>query len=182
MSRSIPVPRLVPSAVDVLEERARALARGASDEADASAGLLRLVVFALRGRPCALETASVERVVLRLARPLGVPLAGGGERLVSFVEERPVPLADLAGFVAGVPREASALAGAPALVLSTPSGPVAVAVDGPLELAERRLAAAATPDPGHGDERVRVAGVLDGGAALVDAAWLVAWAGRVARG
>ncbi len=182
MTGPLRVPRLVPSATDVLEQRARALAAGGAGEvAEGAARPLRLVAFRLGGRSCAVEMTSLDRVVLRLARPLAVPLATGGERLVTFVEERPVPVADLAGLVAGAVRGTGALAGAPALVVSTPTGAVAVAVEGPLELAEGALAGAAAAEASGDGALLRVAGVLKDGAALVDRAWLAAWAGRVAR-
>ena len=115
-----------------------------------------------------------------IAAPFPVPLADGSERAVAFVEERPLPVADLAGAAAGSPRRAPELAGAPALVIATAAGPVAVVVGGPLELAEDRLAEKTGPGA-VGAEDLRIAGRLAGGAALLDAAWLAGWAGKVAR-
>lgn len=180
----LPVPAIVVGDTEVLERRARDLAAGDSAAEDGAAGLLRLVTFRLRGTPCAVQTDPVERAVV-LAAPMAVPLADGSERAVAFVEERPVPVMDLAGTAAASPRAAAELAGAPALVVATDGGPVAVAVEGPLELAEDRLAASApasTPiATAAGGDEIRLAGRLAGGAALLDAAWLRAWAGRAVR-
>lgn len=166
-------PRLQLEDVAVLEQRAAALAR--PDDAGEGAGsLVRLVAFTLGGRPCAVEADRVERVVSRLATPVPVPLAAGGERTVAFVEERAVPVVDLAGHARGAPRGGGALSGRPALVVATEAGPVAVVVDGPLDLLEDRLAAVAA---GQDDAAVRVAGRLASGAELLDGGWLAAWAG-----
>ncbi|HEX9050826.1 MAG TPA: hypothetical protein VF841_09870 [Anaeromyxobacter sp.] len=173
-----PAARIVPGDEDVLERRARALASGAGGgERDAS-GVRRLVSFRLRGRPCAVDGGAVARAIV-LAAPFAVPVADGSERPVAFVDERPVPVADLAGAVSGEARAAASLSGAPALLVDTPHGPVAVAVEGPLELAEDRLAASAAP--GAPEEVPRLAGRLAGGAALVDAPWLAAWAAKAVR-
>jgi hypothetical protein len=174
----LPVPRVVPGDAQVLERRARALASGREVD-EALADLVALVSFRLRGRPCAVESAVVDRAVV-LAAPFAVPLADGSERAVAFVEERPLPVVDLAGTSAGSPRPAAELAGAPALVVGTPEGPVAVAVEGPVELAEDAISAGAVQGAAGGED-LRLAGRLAGGAALVDAAWLVAWAGKAAR-
>jgi hypothetical protein len=174
----LPVPRLVAVEPGRLEARARALVAGAGREADDAAGLVHVVAFRLGAVPCAVETSLVERAVVGLSRPLGVPLGGGGERAVVFVEELPLPVADLAGHAAGAPRAAARLEGAPALVITTAGGPVAVAVDGPLDLAEDRLVARQPASDGDG---VRIAGRLAGGASLVDAGWLAAWAREAVR-
>lgn len=178
MTARLPAPRIVAGDEAVLERRARELARPADSGDGEAARLVGLVAFRLRGRACAVDSAAVVRAVV-LASPLAIPVADGSERPVAFVEERPLPVADLAGAVCGRPRPASALSGAPALVLDTPDGPVAVAVEGPLELAEDRLAASAAE--GGGDEVPRVAGRLAGGADLVDAPWLAAWAVKAVR-
>lgn len=178
MTGTLPAPRLVPRDVDALARRARALATGDA-RADDGAGLARLVAFRLAGAPCAVDAAVVERAVARLPAPIAVPLADGRERAVAFVDERPVPIADLAGTVAGAPRAAEALGGSPAIVVSTAAGGVAVAVDGPVELSEARVSAAA-PDAGGATDRPRLAGRLDDGASVIDPGWLSAWAGAVA--
>jgi hypothetical protein len=172
----LPVPRLRVEDAPVLEARAAALAAGSVDEARAE-GLLRVVAFTLASRPCAVEADRIERAVGRLAAPLAVPLADGGERTVAFVEERPLPVADLAGHAAGRPRHGAELAGLPAVVVASAEGPVAVVVDGPLDLLEDRVTAVATEEGGT----VRVAGRLAGGASLVDGGWLAAWAGSACR-
>jgi hypothetical protein len=174
----LPVPSIVAGDTEALERRARALAGGAASDDGDAAGLLRVVAFRLRGAPCAVETGPIERAVV-LSAPIAVPLADGSERAVAFVDERPLPVVDLAGAAAGAPRRAADLAGVPALVVATPGGPVAVAVEGPLELAEDRLAGAAAPEEARSDG-LRLAGRLAGGAALVDAAWLRAFAGKAA--
>jgi hypothetical protein len=175
----LPVPRIVPGDVEVLERRARDLAAGGEADGTATAGLRGLVSFRVRGRACAVDVAVVERAVV-IAAPFPVPLADGSERAVAFVEERPLPVADLAGAAVGSPRRAPELSGAPALLVATAAGPVAVVVGGPLELAEDRLAEKTEPGAA-GEEDLHIAGRLAGGATLVDAAWLVGWAGKAAR-
>lgn len=177
MTARLPTPRITIGDAEILERRARELAAGEAAE-ESAGGLLRLVAFRLSGSACAVEAGIVERAVV-LAAPFAVPLADGSERAVAFVEERPVPVADLAGAAGGAARRAPDLAGAPALVVGTPEGPVAVAVEGPIELAEDRIAG--TARTGEAEGEVRLAGVLAGGAALLDAAWLGAWADRTAR-
>jgi hypothetical protein len=173
----LPVPRIVPGDADVLERRARELAAGGSSAEGEAAGLVRVVAFRLRGRPCAVDGGVVARAVV-LTAPMAIPMADGTERPVAFVEERPVPVADLSAAAGGRTRSAASLAGTPALVVDTDEGPVAVAVEGPLELGEDRLAAGAAPG---GDEVPRLAGRLAGGADLVDASWLAAWAAKAVR-
>lgn len=177
MTAPLKIPELVAGDLELLERRARALSTGSTQEGAARAED-RLVSFRLAGRPCAVDAAVVERAVARLARPLPVPLQDGGERLVAFVEERPVPVVDLEAFATGTPREAARLESHPALLVTTEIGPVAVAVSGPLELLEDHVAfAAAGGDPAL----LRTAGVLAGGTVALDPAWLQEWAGRAAR-
>jgi hypothetical protein len=88
-----------------------------------------------------------------------------------------VPVADLAGAATGSARGPAELGGSPALVLETAMGEVAVVVEGPLDLAEDRLLAAAAADGGAAGP-VRLAGRLAGGAALLDPDWLPIWAGE----
>lgn len=173
---ALPVPPLVPLDPELLERRARALAAGG--EADDAQTLDRLVSFQLAGLPCAVDARVVERAVARLARPLAVPLQDGGERLVTFVEERAVPVVDLVGFAVGSPRDAKAIEAQPALLVTTPGGSIAVAVDGPLELLEDRLVFAAEAVDGAA---IRAAGRLSGGTLALDPAWLQEWAEKAAR-
>lgn len=179
MTEALPVPHVVVADgdADALERRARALATGGAEQ-DGGARRARLVSFRLRGRPCAVDAGPVVRAVA-LGAPIAVPLADGSERAVAFVDERPVPVADLSGAASGGARAAAALSGAPALLLDTADGPVAVAVEGPLELAEDSLAATAAP--GAEDAVPRLAGRLAGGADLVDPGWLAAWAAKAVR-
>jgi hypothetical protein len=171
------VPELVVKDIDLLEQRARELSTGSVAETLDRAED-RLVSFRLRGRACAVDVRVVERAVARLSRPLPVPLQDGGERLVAFVEERPVPVVDLEGFAAGIPRDLAALESHPALLVTTSIGPVAVAVSGPLELLEDHVAfAAASGDPAP----MRTVGVLAGGTVALDPIWLQEWAERAAR-
>ncbi len=172
----IVTPELVASDLEALERRAHELASGSSDELDRPED--RLVSFRLAGRACAIHALVVERAVARLSRPLPVPMMGGGERLIAFVEERPVPVVDLEGFAAGRPREPGALESAPARLVTTPYGAVAVAVGGPLELLEDHLVqGAAGGDPAP----LRLVGLLSGGTMALDPAWLQEWAGKAAQ-
>jgi hypothetical protein len=178
-SRRLALPRVVPGDVEALERRARDLAGNGARGGEEPEWVDRLVAFRLAGRPCAVGAAAVSRAVPRLASAAAVPLADGTERAVAWVEEVPLAVADLAGAL-GPARAAADLAGQPALVLATPAGPVAVAVEGPLELREERLAAAAlaAPDAAAGPVRPRLAGSLADGTSVIDEAWMVEWAGR----
>lgn len=175
---SLPVPRAIPVDRETLERRALALARGDAGEDHSAAGLLRLVTFRLGQKPCAVDALGIVRAVT-LGTPIPIPLVDGSERAVAFVDERPIAVVDLAGLASGAPRRAAELAGAPALVIATAGGPVAIAVEGPLELSEERLVA--TAEAGGGGDGIVLAGRLEGGASLLDAAWLSSWAGKAAR-
>jgi chemotaxis signal transduction protein len=172
---------VVASDLGVLEDRARALAADAAAD-DAAGSGQRLVAFRLGGRPCAVSAGAVERAVSRLPPGLDVPSSDGAERPVTWVDERPVLVADLAGALSGAPRRAAALAGSPAVVVTTPDGAVAVAVEGPLELREEDLRAVSSPgdDAGQG-LRPRVSGALADGTSVLDPMWLVGWAARAAQ-
>jgi chemotaxis signal transduction protein len=159
-----------------LTSQARAVARGAMALAEDRA-TVAVVTFMLGGRACAMEASAVERAVARLGPTASVPQAGGGARLVAWVDEQPVAVTDLSA-LAGLPaRAACALALAPALLLATPVGAAAVAVEGPLELAEDRLELVAGQAL-EGLPGLSLAGRLEGGAALLAAAWLVACVGK----
>jgi hypothetical protein len=176
VSTALRVPELVLRDQEILERRAQELATGAVAE-ELSRAQDRLVSFTLRGAACAVDAGVLERAVARLARPLPVPRETGSDRLVAFVDERPVPVVDLAAFVAGQPRELAVLEGQPALLVSTSAGPVAVAVEGPLELVEDHVAfAAAGGDPSP----IRAAGRLSSGILALDPAWLQEWAEKAA--
>jgi hypothetical protein len=174
--------RIVPRDAAQLELRARELAaEGAETEAQADAAAARrLVVFRLRGLPCAVEAACVERAVSRLLGVAAVPMATGPDRNVAFVEEQPVPVIDLLVAAGAVERSPAALSAGPALVVATAEGSVAVAVEGPLDLREERLAGTVGEALRDG-EGPRLAGRLGDGTSVLDAAWLAAWAGEAAR-
>lgn len=181
MSRDRIVPaRLVPRDLDVLELRARALAVGGEEVVD-QAGGTRLVLFRILGLPCAIDAGPVERAVSRLAGATPVPTSAGADRTVAFVEEQPLPVADLAGAASGAERPAAQLCGAPALVLATAAGSVAVAVEGPLDLREERLSGQAVEVQQRGAAGLRLSGRLADGTSVVDTAWLLGWAEKAAR-
>jgi hypothetical protein len=180
VSDRIASPRIVPRDVALLERRALALAAGEADSGEV-AGATRFVLFRIQGLPCALEAAPVARAVSRLLGATPVPTLAGADRTIAFVEEQPLPVADLAGIAAGGERPANELAGGPAVVLSTAAGLVAVAVEGPLDLAEDRLAGTAR-EPSEGSRAgIRLAGRLADGTSVLDAAWLLGWAEKAAR-
>lgn len=176
MTTSLRVPELIPRDPELLERRARELATGAVAE-EATRVLDRLVSFTLGGAACAVDAAVLERAVARLARPLPVPREAGADRLVAFVDERPVPVVDLCAYAAGQARAPEALEAQPALLVITTVGPVAVAVDGPLELVEDHLAFAAE---GGDPAPIRAAGRLSSGLLALDPAWLQDWAEKAA--
>jgi hypothetical protein len=169
---------LLPTDLERLEQRARELATGQLETVHDDAAT-RLVLFRLMGLPCALDATPVERAVARLLGPVGVPTAGGRDRTVAFVEEQPLPVADLSGTLAGRERLPSELAGLPALVVATRDGPVAVAVEGPLDLREERLAGTAA-EQWSGAAGMRLAGRLADGTSVLDTGWLLEWAGKAA--
>jgi hypothetical protein len=155
-----------------LERRAGALARGGAAEDAAPTGSVS-VTFRLGGARCAIEASTVDRAVLRLGAVFVVPLASGGERAATFVDERPLPVIDLLRPARGL----EGLRGAPALVVALEAGPVALAVEGPLDLSDAAVEAAAEPSPLDGDDPPLV-GRLSDGAALLDPRWLRRFAAR----
>ncbi len=170
-------PQLVASDVALLEKRAGELAAG-SGVGDLERPEDQLVSFRLQGRTCAIHALVVERAVARLSRPLPVPVAGGGERLIAFVDERPVPVVDLEGLAGAKQRDPAVLESGPALLVTTPHGAVAVAVGGPLELLEDHLVQGAV---GGDVAPLRLVGRLAGGTMALDPAWLQEWAGKAAQ-
>lgn len=175
-------PRLAPArihveGVETLEERARALADpGAARGAEPQASVAALVRFRLGRLDCALDAGAVDRALARLPSAVAVATSFGGERALVFVDERPVLVADLSGTVAGTPRAAAQLAGSAVLLVTTPNGPVAVAVDGPLELSEERLTATVPQAAGASGDGPRLSGRLADGTSVISAEWLVGWA------
>lgn len=180
-------PRLAPARirvedVETLGARARALAGArAPGEEDARAAFASLVRFRLGGLDCALEARVVERALARLPGAAAVAAAPGGERAFAFVDDRPVLVADLSGAVAGAPRAAAHLAGSAVLLVATAEGSVAIAVDGPLELIDERLAATAPESAWGAGGGVRLCGQLADGTPVISTEWLVGWASRGGR-
>lgn len=155
-----------------LERRARALASGEVERGAAPVGLVS-VAFRLGGLHCAVEVGAIERVVLRLGAVFAIPLAAGGARTATFVHEQPLPVVDLVRPA----RDLESLRDAPALLVGADAETVAVAVEGPLDLSDAPLAAAAESPPLDGD-RPRVVGRLADGAALLDPDWIRRFAAR----
>jgi hypothetical protein len=132
----------------------------------------------MRGLLCAVEMRAVEKAVPRLQRVVSVPMAGGKERAVAFVDERPFPIADLSVAEGEPPRSPLQLERCPALVLAAESGSVAVAVEGPLELAEETVVELAAASESTDPLSPRLRGRLASGASVFDAEWMLAWAAR----
>jgi hypothetical protein len=169
---------ITPRNPEVLDRRARALAAGTGEAAGPAADdLVSVVLFKLHGLSCAVDMSAVARAVSRLDRVVSVPIVGGGERFVAFVEERPFPVVDLIG-MGGQGRQPERLAQAPALILTFENGSVAVAVEGPLELAEEPLVqlAEVSGDASSDPNSPRIRGRLPSGATLFDADWMLSWA------
>lgn len=192
MTRRSPPLRIQAGGEARLASQARALARPAGPgegegEGEKGGGSpeLQVITFRLGGQACALEARVVDRAVTRLGATVAVPLGAGGRRLVAWIEERPVAVTDLWTLAGREARPAQALALAPAVLVPSAAGAVALAVEGPLLLAEERLALQAglalRSAPG-----LRLEGRLAGGAALLDARWLVAaaagWLGAASAG
>jgi chemotaxis signal transduction protein len=171
-----PTLRVDPADEARLAAQARTLADDGTAGVDQGRDALQVVTFRIGGQPCAAPAHAVERAVARLGATTDVPQAGGGVRTVAWVDEQPVAVTDLAALAGLAPRAPAMLALGPALLLATPAGVAALAVEGPLELAEAPLAQVADPAlaelPGLG-----LAGRLAGGAALLSADWLRARAG-----
>lgn len=173
----VPPARILPRDPELLDRRARALASALAEaEAAVPEDVLSLVLFRLRDMACALEMRAVARAVSRLDRVVSVPIASGGERFVAFVDERPFPVVDLMLATSGLPRPLEKLVLAPALVLAFENGPVAVAVEGPLELAEEPVVELASTAPRSDPAAPRIRGRLPSGASLFDADWMLSWA------
>ncbi len=155
-----------------LEQRARTLARG-EIERDATPIGNSSVTFRLGAARCAIEASAVHRVVLRLAAVFAIPVATGGERAAAFIDERPLPVVDLLrpGRVIEVLRDA------PALIITAEYGPIAVAVEGPLDLTEAAMRQTAERPPRDGDDPPLLGRLADG-TALLDASWIRRFAAR----
>jgi chemotaxis signal transduction protein len=168
---------LSPAQLEQLKVRAAQLANADSHAPDAAAPD-SLVTFFLGGVRCAVRLEAVAKTVLQLR--LVVPLAGAAPSVagVTFIDNRPRLVLDLLPATGHPAREPTALATAPALVLRADGAAVALAVEGPLEL----LDSEASLLPGAPDgrlDRLQLAGRLEGGAHLIDATWLQAWAQRL---
>ncbi len=174
MSLRPPPLRIDPGDEARLRTQAHRLAAGAAADGP-SARPLEVVTFRLGGRPCAVEGRAVARAVTRLGPLVEVPQAGGGARPVAWVDEQPLAVTDLAAAAGLPPRPPAALAHAPALLVASAGGLSALAVEGPLELGEAALAAAAGPAL-EGLPGPALAGRLEGGAALLEAGWVLAQA------
>lgn len=182
MSRlNVPFEPVDPQTRELLEERARRLAAGALVQAGPQAEALLCVVFELGGARCALEAALVQRALVRLGQVAAVPLSESASRPVAFVDGRALPVADLAAHVRGRARGAEALSRSPALVVGPRLAPVALAVDGPLELSAQRLAQSVQAGTEEWDEGPRLSGRLVDGTLLLSAQWLLGWAESLAR-
>ncbi|MGC4121259.1 MAG: hypothetical protein QM765_43115 [Myxococcales bacterium] len=163
----LPLERLVPAEVDlpVLEERARRLCADVACAADPRPVLL-VVRFYLAGERWAVTVGGLQRALVAVGAVHAIPSASGPARAVAFVDEEPVPVFDLCGAV-GPSREPRSLALAPALVLRDGVGPLAVAVEGPLDLDEAVLLQKAS-SPALRASALPLAGRLEGGAGLLD--------------
>ncbi len=154
----------------LLEDRARRLAL--SEPATAATGArLTLVAFRLLGHALAVEASGV-----RIAQPLAgkvTPLAGApaGVAGLALVESAPTLVVDLARAL-GQPRSRGALASAPLLCL-VGADPVAVAVEGPLELLD--VDGWLPLDPRlQRPHDMALAGRVPDGPFVVEAGWLAA--------
>jgi hypothetical protein len=177
--RLLPPVRIVPRDPEILERRARVLAGAAEESTDeGSAQACAYLLFRVTNLPCAVEMSAVMRAVSRLGRVVSVPVAGGADRAVAFVEERPFAVVDLITTGGAPSRSVEELRHAPALVLAAAAGPVAVAVEGPLELAEEPVVDLSPAAEKGESDLPRLRGRLASGASLYDAKWLIAWAAR----
>lgn len=175
----LPLERIVPCAdeLPLLEERARRLAGGAGAQAETRPTLL-VVRFALAGRTWALEACALERVLAALGPVHALPAEEGPARAIAFLEEDPVPVLDLCG-LEGTARPPRALERAPALVMRDLDGPLALAVEGPLDLEELAVTHSTT---GLREAGLPVAGRLADGTLLLDGEDLRQRASRAVRG
>lgn len=157
-----------PSDLQVLAERAKALAREDA-EAQAQATGELFVSFASAGLKLAVAEPRVLRMVPRVGTLHSVP---GSRVHLSWIDMRPLVVVDLASAF-GDRREVEALSQAPGLILrASPS--VVVALSGPLDLVEDAL----SRDAGHGawpHDRSALRGTLGGGSYLLSEQWLEQW-------
>ncbi|MGC4117126.1 MAG: hypothetical protein QM765_21715 [Myxococcales bacterium] len=180
----VPLEKLIPEPADlaVLEERARLLANGLAHgaSANADAASRRMVVrFRVGGNPLAIAVAELVRAVTQLGAVLRVPDGRGGGLLVAFLQEKPVPVFDL-HVLLGQACSIDRLMRGPALLLRDEEGPIACAVEGPLELAEVTLTH--TVRAGRPFEHsLPLEGLLSDGASLLEPEELRARASRTVR-
>ena len=159
---------------EVLESRARQLARPDAVEV-MGLGSGTYVSFMLRGSACAVEAHAVDRVVRLLGSVVPVAGSARGVAGVTFVENQPFLVLDLAAD-AGKPRPMSVLARAPALQIRSPVTQVIVAVEGPLELLDV-LRVSPLQSSGAGDlSSLQLSGRLPDGTYVVDSTWLLHFA------
>jgi chemotaxis signal transduction protein len=164
--------RLRPRTVKVAagaEERLQAAARSLTETgADESASQL-LVQFGLGGEPHAVELWMVERAVTSF--PEIVPLAGAPARVcgAAFLEGVAHIVVDLLEATGRPRRKLEILQHSPALVVDREGVPLALAVEGPLELAEVSGTWRASTSSASG---VGVAGRLPSGVLVLASEWL----------
>lgn len=158
----------------LLEDRARRLALPEAETA-ATGARLTLVAFHLFDHALAVEASGI-----RIAQPLAgkvTPLAGApvGVAGLALVESAPTIVVDLARAL-GRPRSREALARAPLLCL-VGSNPIAVAVEGPLELLDVDGWLPLDPRTQRPLD-MTLAGRVANGPFVVEAGWLVATVAR----
>ncbi len=157
-----------------LEEAARALAGDAAAQEESS---VLLVQFGLGGEPHAVELGVVERAVTHF--PEVVPLAGtrGKVKGTAFFDGVAHVVVDLLEGTGRPPRSLEEIERSPALVVDREGVPMALAVEGPLELAEVPAGWAAKAVAGEG---VGVAARLPNGVLVLATEWLRQFISEVA--
>jgi len=172
-----PPVRVVARAPEVLEARARALARSAGAVEDAGA-VRAMVAFRAAGVACALDLSLIEKAVVRLGDvdPLAHASAASSILGVAFVDNLPHLVADLAS--PDAPRSLLAVSRGPALVVRLGEAGLAVAVEGPVELTEAPVSGGSGGPEGlrgHAGSEVRVDGRLADGTLRISEVWFRQW-------
>ncbi len=164
--------RLRPKSISVVpgaQERLRAAARALETEAVVEEAPQLMVQFGLGGTAYAVELSAIDRAITQFGEVIPLPGAPASIRGTAFLDGVPHVVADLLE-AAGHPRRAlDVLERSPALVVHREGVPLAIAVEGPLELTEVAVSGVSAATSRNG---VGVAAKLPNGALLLATDWL----------
>jgi chemotaxis signal transduction protein len=162
---------VTPSDVGLLEARAKQLSIAA--EVDSLDESRMAVTFQIGSGRFALDMELLDRAVTRLGTVAALPHAGSAMRGVAFVDGVPHLVFDLCERTLSAPRSLTAISAGPALLVRDHTRPLAIAVDGPLDLLPVRSNAASALDE-QDVASVRIAGRLEDGTLRLSPSWFLA--------